>query len=227
MTVSLKGPQTKKKKMPACLPQFRHINRFQNPAQGFMPTAKLLPGEYYVTKNDEALTTVLGSCIACCIYDLEAGIGGMNHFMLPHLNEDGGSPNWDMSHPDAETRFGNFAMEKLINEVMKNGGRRSFLQFKIFGGGNILNSASQYIGKRNIEFTKHFIANEGFQLTSSDTGSKHPRKVVFYPMSGRVQVKKLGQLKNNTLSQREDNYEKQVQVTFKRQARDKSDVELF
>ncbi len=217
----------KKHNIPKCLPQFTHINRFADPSRDFIPTAKLLPGEYYVTKHEEALSTVLGSCIACCIYDVEAKVGGMNHFMLPKLNDNGSKPNWDLSHPDAETRFGNYAMEKLINEIMKYGGRRAHLQFKLFGGGNVLGNNSQQVGKRNIEFAEHFIASEGFQIISSDVGSIYPRKIIFHPMSGRVQVKRLATLANHTLTKREDIYEAKAKIEFKRHTQKNNDVELF
>lgn len=213
--------------MPKALREFHHVKRFLDPMRDHTPTAKLLPGEYYVTKNDEILSTVLGSCIACCVYDLEGGIGGMNHFMLPHLNTNGAAPNWDMNHPDAETRFGNFAMEKLINAIMKYGGSRSRLQFKIFGGGNILNSRTQDVGARNAEFAEHFIDSEGFKLTTADTGTKYPRKVNFYPLTGRVQVKKLDRLASNTLIKREDSYDKEAKAEFDHNAKDTGNVDLF
>lgn len=101
-----------------------------------MPAAKILPGEYYVSNQNELITTVLGSCVSACIRDPVAGIGGMNHFMLP--NSERG--NWNGKHSIASnaTRYGNFAMEHMINDILKHGGERGNLEVKVFGGGKSL-----------------------------------------------------------------------------------------
>jgi chemotaxis protein CheD len=120
------------------LPEFNHIQRFHDD-QFNMTVARILPGELYVTRLDEMITTVLGSCIAACISDVEAGIGGMNHFMLPD-GADGSS-----SFASQAARYGLFAMEQLINTIMKYGGKRERLQVKIFGGGRMIANMSDVV----------------------------------------------------------------------------------
>ncbi len=172
-----------------------------------MPAAKILPGEYYVSNQNELITTVLGSCVSACIRDPVAGIGGMNHFMLP--NSERG--NWNGKHSIASnaTRYGNFAMEHMINDILKHGGERGNLEVKVFGGGKIISSMSS-VGLNNIKFIHEYIRIEGLQLLSEDVGDCYPRKIVFYPASGRVQVKKIKQLHNDTLLWREQTYKKSI-----------------
>ena len=128
---------------------FEGIHRYWDPATEAW-TAKILPGEYYVTREAEAVSTVLGSCISACIRDLETGVGGMNHFMLPEDNGSGGG-SWNTADGGASTRYGLYAMESLINELLKLGARRERLEVKLFGGGRILPSMTD-VGMRNIAF---------------------------------------------------------------------------
>jgi chemotaxis protein CheD len=182
---------------------FSHINRYWDPGQSVY-AAKILPGEYYVTIHDEAVVTVLGSCVSACVRDRVFGVGGMNHFMLPSSGmQDGDS--WQSSSLSASTRYGNFAMEHLINDILKNGGRRENLELKIFGGGRILQQMTD-IGRRNIAFVHDYITTEGLSLTAEDVGDIYPRKVYFFPTSGKVRVKKLRSLHNNTIADRENAY---------------------
>ena len=132
---------------PQSLPGFEHLQRFWEPDTQRW-TVKILPGEYYVTRGDEAITTVLGSCISACIRDPVAQVGGMNHFMLP---EDS-SPGATASRPSGlATRYGSYAMESLINDLLKLGARRERLEIKLFGGGRVLTSMTD-VGARNIRF---------------------------------------------------------------------------
>jgi chemotaxis protein CheD len=189
-------------KLPKPLPGFEHINHYWDRLNK-MPAAKILPGEYYVTKYDEIITTVLGSCISACIHDLSAGVGGMNHFMLP-ISKSGGWKGADNPLTEAN-RYGNFAMEHMINELLKQGATRENLEVKIFGGGQIISKLTQ-IGEKNIEFIHLYIQNERLRLASEDVGGVLARKVVYYPTTGRVRVKKLKQLHNDTIIERENRY---------------------
>jgi len=185
---------------PKTLPGFEHINRYWDPVHQCY-AAKLLPGEFYVTLHDELLATILGSCVSACIYDPKARVGGMNHFMLP---VHGGKV---ASMVSQEARYGNWAMEHLINEILKRGGVKRRLQLKIFGGGKVLKSMENSdIGGRNIEFVLEYIEQEGLNLTAQDVGDVYPRKVLFYPQKGIVRIKKLRSMHNSTLIERERHY---------------------
>ena len=106
--------------LPPALPNFEHIRRTWDVDLG-LPVAKLLPGDYYVTRYNEAIFTVLGSCVSACVRERKLGIGGMNHFMLP-LDQSGGTSAWAENLVSSATRYGNVAMERLINDIMRLGG---------------------------------------------------------------------------------------------------------
>ncbi|MFL9926497.1 chemoreceptor glutamine deamidase CheD [Herbaspirillum lusitanum] len=151
-------------------------------------TAKILPGEYYYTHHDMMITTVLGSCVSACIRDRVSGIGGMNHFMLP----DGGGETESPVSPSM--RYGTYAMEILINDVLKAGARRENLECKVFGGGAVLRGMTALnVGERNAKFVKNFLSAEGIRVVAEDLNDIWPRKVHFFPRSGKVLVKKLKQ----------------------------------
>lgn len=188
-------------RLPLPLPGFEHIKRGWNDAYE-ANAARLNPGEYYVTKNDECIYTTLGSCISACIRDRVTGVGGMNHFMLPASV---GESGWKAAGLGSATRYGNFAMEHLINEIMKNGGSRQNLEVKIFGGGRIIANMTD-VGMRNIAFVRDYIATEGLRVTSEDVGDVFPRMVVYFPLSGKVRVKRLRSLHNNTIVEQETRY---------------------
>jgi chemotaxis protein CheD len=164
--------------------------------------AKISPGEYYFTNKDMLIVTVLGSCISACIRDSKTGIGGMNHFMLP----DSGSA--DKDSPVSESmRYGTYAMEVLINQLMRNGAKRENLEAKIFGGGNVLKSfTTTNVGVRNAKFVKQFLKDEGIRITGEDLLDVFPRKVYYFPKTGKVLVKKLKETNNFTLVKREEAY---------------------
>lgn len=188
--------------LPPVLPGFEHINRYWD-KQMNVPAAKIMPGEFYVSKTGEMIVTVLGSCISACVRDVQLGIGGMNHFMLPMQGEYS-SEKWGSSTSSA-SRYGNWAMEFLINEILKLGGTRRNLEIKIFGGGNVLTNMTD-IGERNIAFVKKYIYEENFELAAQDVGDIYPRKVLYFPDTGAVKVRKLKQTQNDTILQREISY---------------------
>jgi len=184
------------------LPGFDHINTYFDSAHDIL-TAKLLPGEYYVTTNLEAVVTVLGSCVSACIRDRVFGIGGMNHFMLPiHEKE---RSTWKGGLVDNITRYGNYAMEHLINDILSHGGMRKNLEVKVFGGGRIVRGLSD-IGACNATFVLDYLQEERLPVVAQDLNGDAPRKVYYFPRTGRVLVKKLACMHNDTLLQREKKY---------------------
>ncbi len=204
--------------LPAPLPSFRGINRYWDNEREIV-VAKILPGEYYVTVMDEGVATVLGSCISACVRDRNLNIGGMNHFMLPANREQSlGDTRIDIS---ASNRYGNYAMESLINDILKNGGKRVNLEIKIVGGGRILEKMTN-IGLMNIDFVKHYIQDEALNLVGEDVGDIYPRKVLYFPSTGRLLVKRLRSLHNNSIIERESSYSKVLESS-----KIGGDVELF
>ncbi len=150
---------------------------------------KVLPGEYFVSNEEIVIMTVLGSCIAACIWDGKARVGGMNHFMLP--DGEGG---------DGSGRYGSFAMELLINEMLKLGARRETMQAKIFGGGQVMAGfTTMNVGERNTKFVIDYLATERIPIVSQDVLDIHPRKVCFFPTSGKALVKRLAHSHPETL----------------------------
>lgn len=179
--------------------------------------AKILPGEYFVTKRDMVLVTVLGSCVAACIRDRVSGIGGMNHFMLPDDNRDSDDKN------GVPARYGTYAMEMMINQLLKIGARRANLEAKIFGGGSVLSGfVTANVGARNAEFALAYLHTEGIHIAGQDLLDVFPRKVYFFPHSGRVLVKKLRKMHNETIVEREHAYSERLKA-----ADIQGDVELF
>jgi chemotaxis protein CheD len=196
---------------------FAHINRYWD-RQNHIWAAKILPGQLYVTRaREEVICTTLGSCVSACIRDPVSGIGGMNHFMLP-IKDGHSSEDW----MDQATRYGSYAMEHLINEIMKAGGNRNNLEMKVTGGAQVIQSMSNMVGQRNIDFVLNYAEVEGITVVSQDLGDIYPRKVMYYPTTGRLRVKKLRSLHNDTLIQREENYVHELET--KQVA---GDVELF
>jgi chemotaxis protein CheD len=163
---------------------------------------KVFPGEYFITSNsDEMLVTVLGSCVSACIRDPLVGIGGMNHFMLAE-GERGG---WG-GHKDSEsTRYGNFAMEKLINELLKAGCSRQSMEIKVFGGGNVTDT-SNAIGTQNAEFVLRYLKAEGLKCAAQDLGGQHPRRIHYFPATGRVIRRLLGGNETSIITREESEY---------------------
>ena len=178
--------------------------------------AKILPGEYYVTGRDMLLVTVLGSCVAACIRDPKTGIGGMNHFMLPE--------NSDKSDVvSSSMRYGGYAMEVLVNQLVKLGATRARLEAKVFGGGAVLRGFTTVnVGERNSEFVLDYLHTERIKVVSQDLMGLYPRKVYYFPASGRVMVRKLKTVHNNTIIEREQIYGQRLKSSSIA-----GDVELF
>ena len=201
--------------MDAALLECEATNHYYD-AQFKHEAVKLLPGEFYVCQHDRLLVTVLGSCVAACIRDHANGVGGMNHFMLPEGGNDAvGMP----------ARYGVYAMEVLINQILKTGGRRERLEAKVFGGGNVLRGFSgNTVGDRNSAFVQEFLTREGIRLVAQDLLDVYPRKVYFFPATGRALVKKLLRLHNETLLERERDYNARISST---DGATGGDIELF
>jgi len=164
-----------------------------------LPAVKLLPGEYYITARDMMLTTVLGSCVSACVRDSTAGIGGMNHFMLP---EDADPTSRDAV---AAMRYGVYAMEMLINELLKAGARRERLEAKVFGGGAVLaNMTMLNVGDRNADFVLRYLQTEQVRIAAQDLRGSLPRRINYFPLSGRVAMRKLRRKDDVVLVQRDE-----------------------
>ena len=143
---------------------------------------KVLPGEFFVHDDDVLIMTTLGSCIAACLWDRERRIGGMNHFMLPDVGSGG----------DASGRYGSYAMELLINELVKRGATRSTMEAKVFGGGAVISGMTSInVGERNTQFVLDYLKTERIAVVSKDVMDVYPRKVCFLPASGKAMVKRL------------------------------------
>lgn len=139
----------------------------------------VIQGEWKVSNDPTAvLSTVLGSCVAACLRDPTAGVGGMNHFLLPG-SVDALAQGGDMS------RYGVHLMELLINGLLKQGARRDRLEAKIFGGAKTIASFSN-VGQQNADFATRFLQDEGIQIVGSSTGGDAGRKLEFWPVSGRA-----------------------------------------
>jgi len=207
-----------KSELPKALAGFEHVNRYWD-RQLQLPAAKILPGEFYVSIQGEMIATVLGSCISACIRDRKLGIGGMNHFMLP----DSGSKHssWENSEVSASLRYGNWAMEFLINEILKQGGQRKNLEVKLFGGGQVLANMTD-IGRRNIDFAFAYLKNEQLNVVAQDVGDIYPRKVLYFPDTGAVKIKKLKKHHNDTVEKREQEYIRTIS-----KAPSAGEIELF
>lgn len=179
--------------------------------------AKLLPGEFYATERDMVLVTVLGSCVAACIRDRVSGVGGMNHFMLPDSGHDQSNPI------SSSARYGTYAMEMLINQITKLGAKRPNLEAKIFGGGNVLRGFTvANVGERNSRFALDYLATEKIKVVAQDLLDVYPRKVYFFPATGKVMVKKLMCNHNETIVEREKEYSSRLKKT-----KVEGNIELF
>lgn len=181
---------------------------------------KILPGEYFATKSDTLIVTVLGSCVSACIRDRVSGIAGMNHFLLP---DDGNGQNSPLSE---SARYGAYAMEILINHLIKLGAKKENLEAKVFGGGNVLKGFTAInVGERNAEFVLDYLKLELIPITAKDLLDIYPRKVYFFPDTGQVLIRKLKSLHNNTILDRESSY--RMRLKNKPKNTFNQDVELF
>ena len=177
--------------------------------------AKVLPGEYLATTSDIALVTLLGSCVAACLRDPLAGVGGINHFMLPEGN---GSPAGESA------RYGGYAMEMLLNELFKRGAARGRLEAKVFGGGAVLRGfGANNVGARNARFVREYLDSEQIPIVAEDLLDIHPRKIFYFPRSGRALVRMLPHAHDTEIAQLETLYQSRLQ----QQPVVTGDVELF
>jgi chemotaxis protein CheD len=183
-----------------------------------VPSMKILPGEYYGSQDNMIVNTVLGSCVSACIWDRSKGIGGMNHFMLPDTGE--------RDFTGAAGRFGTYAMELLINELMKHGASRDHLECKLFGGGNVMKGfTTMNVGERNAQFALDFLKTERIRITAQDLLDVYPRKVVFFTKTGRAMVKKLKEDISTSVVNLESKYRSTLQTEKTTQSG--GDIELF
>ena len=190
-------------KQPGPLPGFEQVKRYWDPVNEVW-AAKILPGEFYVNRGGEMIITTLGSCVAACIRDTEEHVGGMNHFLLPIR---GGDPDrWAVDPVNLATRYGNHAMEQLVNRLLKLGARRENLEIKLFGGGRVLEGITMDVGRRNGEFALEYCRIESLRVLARDLGGLYPRKVQYFPDTGRAFCKKLYRTRNETLVEREKHY---------------------
>ena len=143
---------------------------------------KVLPGEFFVYAEDILIMTTLGSCIAACLWDRDKRVGGMNHFMLPEGSGGGNDGG----------RYGSYAMELLINEMIKRGANRSSMEAKVFGGGAVVSGMNSInVGEQNTKFVLDYLRTERIAVVSKDVLDIYPRKVCFLPASGKAMVKRL------------------------------------
>jgi len=169
-------------------------------------------GGVFATREPTVIKTLLGSCIAACLRDPDTGVGGMNHFMLPDNQIHVSAKTWVNTPVSDQTRYGNIAMERLINIVLASGGKKMDIEVKVFGGGKVLNIDAD-IGMKNIEFVTDYLRREGIRVISEDVGGECPRKVQYFPATGRVRIKKLNNMHNQTLTAREKEYMENLKKT--------------
>lgn len=190
---------------PPTLPGFERIKHYWDSTHQ-VHAVRILPGEYYVSRGNEMILTVLGSCVSACIRDARIGVGGMNHFMLPEASScDPGAGNC----LSTSARYGAYAMEQMINTILANGGKRERMEIKLFGGGKVLQSMTD-VGSRNIRFVRDYLQTESLSIISEDLGGLHPRKVLYFPASGRVLVRKLPLSHDSNVSQQELEYQRSL-----------------
>lgn len=164
-------------------------------------SVKILPGQYYAAAGTGSISTVLGSCVSTCLWDPVERIGGMNHFMLP------GEPGATSSPWGISARFGIYAMDVLINEMIHLGADRRRIVAKAFGGAQVLQGFDTLdVGAMNSEFVLNFLREEGIQLLSQDLLGICPRKLHFFPATGMVQLKRLHLQPNDAVQQQERDY---------------------
>ncbi len=197
------------------LMEFGHIRRMQDTRFPY-EVAVILPGEYFVSQEPKVVYTVLGSCISVCLRDPLVSIGGMNHFMLAAPSSEGGQDSWADSG-----RYGSFAMEMLINEILKRGGKKNRLEAKVFGGGKIYDGAMD-IGAKNAAWALDYLEREGVPLLKANVGDVCPRKVYFFTDSGKVLLKKLDRVVAKAIAEEEGQYQRKLQ-----HAPVQSDVTIF
>jgi len=181
------------------------VRRYRDPRFDAI-AVKVFPGEHYVTADaDEMLVTILGSCVSACIRDPLANVGGMNHFMLP----ESGGLGWDTA--SASMRYGNVAMERLINDVLSRGGSRQRLEIKVFGGGNVMRGTTN-IGHRNAEFVESYLSAENLPIAAHHLRGNLPRRIHYFPATGKVMLLELQRTEEEAVVRSESDYKSKIQV---------------
>ena len=201
MSKRLADERRHRKEMPVA--EYFHGKKHFHDDQADIEIVKIFSGDWYVsTKGREMLATILGSCVSACIRDPVARIGGMNHFLLP------GDDNSD-SEISESARYGGFAMESLINGILKAGGRKDRLEVKVFGGGNVINNSAR-IGSKNAKFIRDFLRKEGYRITSEDLEGDHPRRLHYFPDTGKVMMRLLRRKEDMVVVEEEARYTKEI-----------------
>lgn len=166
-------------------------------------SVSVLPGDFYVTNAlDEMIVTVLGSCVSACIRNLKTGYGGLNHFLLAEPGESVTSPS---------NRYGSYAMEQLMNEILKYGGVKADFEVKIFGGADLFKSFNP-VGTNNVRFIRQYLMKEGIKITAEDLGGNTPRKIYYWPSTGQVSRLLIAPNEGLSLLKQEENYKEKLQV---------------
>ncbi|MCF8473858.1 MAG: hypothetical protein K9G26_04100 [Emcibacter sp.] len=167
-----------------------------------------------LSQSDHLIMTTLGSCISVCIFDPIIKVGGMNHFLLPESSLEEGKNNFSL-------RYGNNAMETLVNEILKRGGKKERLVLKAFGAGNVINMKADIGGKNHI-FLKQYIKDEDLKLETCDLGGDFPRWVIFYPSTGKAFVRLLQRTQDRKIINQEEVLRKKIEKQH-----NAVDIELF
>ena len=150
----------------------------------FVPVVHLHPGQIYVAAEPATVMTILGSCVAVCLWDPFAKIAGINHFLLPSMP----------LSPGVDTRYGNTAMQRLIDDTLARGASKQRLMAKIFGGANVILAfvPKKPIGAQNVDVAREVLTRNGIEVVAEQTGGRHGRKLHFDTWSGAVRIKELG-----------------------------------
>jgi len=182
------------------------------------------PGEYYATKEDVIISTVLGSCVAVVLYDTVNKFGGMNHFMLS-VNFDTKSTN--SYYISNSGKYGMYAMELLINDMLKKGAKKSQLIAKVFGGGTVLRMDKSYSNKipqTNIDFAFTFLETEGIPIKTYDVGGDNARKVFLFPKTARILLKRIERTYAAPIQKEEKEYLEKIK---KKNTEEGGEITLF
>jgi len=189
---------------PLTMPRFQAVQRFWDSATRCW-TARVRPGEHYVTRSDEVISTVIGSCICACVGDPILKLGGMTSFMLPLAALDSEADSEPDRTDGLATSYANQAMARLLGDLLKLGARRERLEIKLFGAARLLGSATDQ-GARNISLVQEYAHAERLCVVATDVGNIFPRRVIYNPASGKVRVRRLPVMDGPAIAEREQRY---------------------
>lgn len=166
----------------------------------------IMPGDYFVSWAPAEIATLLGSCVSACVWDSHRKIGGLNHFMLP----DSPSEARTLADKTKSLRYGLYAMECLINDLLTMGAKREHLSAKVFGGANITGALNtQHVGRRNAEFVIEFLKKDKIRVVASDLGGPHSRRIRFNTQTSAVRVERVASA-NSAALQQEQRYSEKI-----------------